>query len=88
MALNARKNEGLYVAGKCRRFAVYNKSSVRVSRFFTSEANALVDLDNRLKAVNITKRNCMTCGQEFDSEGIHNRRCLKCKNNTSDFVIC
>ena len=27
-----------------------------------------------------TKRACLGCGDEFNSEGIHHRICLKCKN--------
>lgn len=34
-----------------------------------------------------TERSCMSCGEKFQSEGWHNRLCLRCrKRSEPDFV--
>lgn len=56
-----------------RRFVLWQKSG-------WLEKIGEVDTDEQIAAERFTERPCLTCGQPFPSEGIHNRMCGKCKS--------
>lgn len=37
------------------------------------------DAPQRTEEPEITTRNCLSCGQDFPSQGIHNRLCGRCR---------
>ncbi len=63
------------VKGNSCSFAVYNSDNVRVTQFYVSQERAEAAKDRMNKKHSSQLRNCMCCGKEFLSEGIHNRLC-------------
>lgn len=68
--------------------AVYSGSTnERKTDFYPNPETARDRCDtlnrNQEKSNNRTRRNCMCCGAEFDSEGIHNRLCRRCGSSGS-----
>lgn len=51
---------------------------------FTSHGRALDVRDELIREARKRKRNCLTCTDEFMSEGPHNRMCDTCRAEASD----
>ncbi len=55
------------------------RSMATSMRIRTGTARARYGNQRRTKSVTTTPRNCLMCGGEFDSEGIYERVCGRCK---------
>ena len=71
-----------------RGYAVFSPEHRKVAGPFASEPEAQAACaDLQLKADQAKRRKvrpCLSCGHEFQSEGIHNRMCNSCRNRASN----
>ena len=64
------------------RYVVF-KGRNRVSGYLASKGVALDIMDSRIRREKLKPRACMRCGDQFLSEGPHNRMCAKCRHVTA-----
>jgi hypothetical protein len=71
-----------------RGYAVVSESGQVVSTCHHSQAQAQIACDGKIaawqRAAKVTVRACMRCRSDFESEGIHNRMCSRCRHGASD----
>lgn len=65
-------------------YAIFDRNGERVSGVFSNQFVAENSVDHRLKQLKKHRRNCICCGDSFDSYGKQNRMCGSCRERTAE----
>lgn len=61
------------------RWFVVDRRGRRLAGPFNDKGRAEDRLENLARQANIRRRRCITCGAEFNSQGVGNRMCRLCR---------
>ncbi len=65
-------------------YAIFDRDGVCISGVFSNQHVAEASVDHRLFQLKKSRRNCLCCGEEFDSYGKQNRMCGSCRERTAE----